>query len=162
MASYPSIRDALANIQDQQLDERCQELEEEQGNVAAACPAALANLNEQVSLLETVPGTWDKTKESLDHLYSWKQNLITNFNNVPESDQTKRALRDYHTKLNLFELHIGLETVILEDNNNCIQRQERAGININQHYNLLASRLIQISCQQRVLRILYNCTTGTY
>ena len=133
------MRDALESIQKQQLDERYQEFEEEKGNVAAARPAALANLNEQFTLLEAMQDKQDKNEESLDHLYSCEQKLITNFNNVPASDWTDRVLGDYHTKIDLFDLHIGLQTVILEDDNNHLERQERTGINASQHYDSLAS-----------------------
>ena len=69
MDSYPSIRTVLRNIQRQQLDERCQELKEEQVNIQSERPEALADLNEQVSLLETIRDTSNETEESLDFLY---------------------------------------------------------------------------------------------
>ena len=139
MATNPSMRDAFESSCRHQLDDRYQELEKEKSNVAAARPAALANLNEQFTLLEAMRDTWDKNKESLDHLYSRKQKLITNFNNVPASDRTDCVLGDYRTEIYLFDLHIRLQTVILEDHNNRIDRQERTGIRASQHYNLLAS-----------------------
>lgn len=151
MAANPSIRDTLKSIRRHQLDDRYQELEEEKSDVAAARPAALANLNEQFTLLEAMRDTRDKSKESLDHLYSCKQKLITNFSNVPVSDRTDCVLGDYRTEINLFELHIGLQTVILEDDNNRIDRQELAGICANQRYKTIANRSIEITRQQRVL-----------
>ena len=54
MTANPSMRDALESLQRHQLDERYQELEEEKSNVTAARPAALANLNEQFTLLEAM------------------------------------------------------------------------------------------------------------
>ena len=117
----------------------------------SARPAALVDMNEQFILLDAMQDIWDKNEESLDHLYSCKQKLITDFNNVSASDCTDRVLGDYCSKLDLFDLHIGLQTVILEDDNNRLERQERTGINASQHNNLLASQSIQISCQQHIL-----------
>ena len=79
--------------------------------------------------------TQDETEESLDYLYFQEQKLITDFNNFPVSKQNKQILQDCYMEVNLFDTHIGLETMILEDNNNCIKRQERVGINSNQQYN---------------------------
>ena len=151
MTANPSIRHTLESIQKQQLDERYQELEEEKDKVAAARPAALANLNEQFTILEAMQDTRDKSEESLDHLYSCEQKLITNFNNVPASDRTDCVLGDYCTEIDLFDLNIGLQTAILEDDNNRIDRQELTGIHANQRYNTLASQSIEITRQQRVL-----------
>ena len=146
MTANPSMIDALESIRRHQLDERYQELEEEKSNVVAARPAALANLNEQFTLLEAMQDTRDENEDSLDHLYSRKQKLITNFNNIPVSDRTDCVLGDYCTKKDLFELHIGLQTVILEDDNNRINRQELTGIHASQRYNTLASQSNQITC----------------
>ena len=96
--------------------------------------------------------TQDETEESLDFLYFREEKLITDFNNVPDSKRTKQILRDYYIELNLFDIHIGLETVILEDNNNCIERQEHVGMDSNQQYNTLVSQTIQIPWQLRVLQ----------
>ena len=128
MSANLSTRDPLKSSHRHQLDDRYQELEEEKGNVAAARPAALANLNKQYTILGAMRDTRDKSEESLDHLYSCEQKLITDFNNIPVSNLTDCVLRDYCTKIDLFELHIGLQTVILEDDNNCIDRQEIIGI----------------------------------
>ena len=152
MDSYLSIRAALRNIWQQQLDERFQALKEEQANIRSKRLKALADLNEQVSLLETMRDTQDETEESLDFFYFWEEKLITDFNNVPDSKRTKQILRDYYTELNLFDIHIGLQTVILEDNNNRVNRQERVGINSNQRYNALVSQTIQIPWQLHVLQ----------
>ena len=132
------MRDVFESSCTHQLDDRYQELEEEKSNVAAARPAALANLNEQFTLLEAMQDTRDKSKESLDHLYSCEQKLITDFNNVPVSDRTDCVLGDYCSEIDLFEFHIGLQTVILENDNNRIDRQELTGIRASQHYGSLA------------------------
>ena len=142
MVLYPSIRVGLRNIWRQQLDARCQELEEEQANIPAERPEALADLNEQVSLLRTMWDTQDETEESLDFLFFQEKKLIAHFNNVPNSERTKQILRDYCTELNLFDIHIGLQTVILEDDNDRINRQERMRIDSNQRYNALVSQTI--------------------
>ena len=96
--------------------------------------------------------TRDETEESLDFLYFQEEKLITNFNNVPDSERTKQILRDYYIELNLFDIHIGLQTVILEDDNNRIDRQERVGMDSNQQYNALVSQTIQIPWQLHVLQ----------
>ena len=153
MTANTSMRDALDSLRRHQMDERYQELEEEKSNVAAARPAALANVNEQYSILETMRDARDESEESLDHLYSREQKLITDFNNVPLSDRTDRVLGDYRIEIDLFELHIGLQTIILEDDNNRIEEQELTGIRANQRYRALASRSTQITRQQRVLNV---------
>ena len=153
MSANSSIRDTLESSRRHQLDDRHQELEEEKGNVAAARPAALANLNEQYTILEALEDTRDESEGSLDHLYSREQKLITDFNNIPVSDRTDRVLRDYRTELDLFELHIGLQTVILEDDNNRIEEQELTGIRASQRHRSLANRITQINRQQHVLNI---------
>ena len=145
MTANTSMRDALESLRRHQLDERYQELEEEKSNVAAARPAALANVNEQFSILEAMQDARDESEESLDHLYSREQKLITDFNNVPISDRTDRVLGDYRIEIDLFELHIGLQTVILEDDNNRIEEQELTGIRANQRYGALISQSNQIT-----------------
>lgn len=57
---------------------------------------------------------------------------------------------DYNIELNLFDTHVGLETLALIGDKDWIKAQERAWIDNHQQFNLLTSQIIQIPWQLHV------------